>query len=119
MTDNGDISRLKDNERETCGRQKRKSNSGDAMKEGNKRRKLQEKQLVAGTIRFYVESTEDKTKLFNKMDRAKLCVSDRISSLSNFYVLDKALDYYLKNHSSATTDTLPVPAKQTRCHKPY
>jgi len=53
------------------------------------------------------------------MDRAKRCVSDRISSVSNFSVLDKALDYYLKNHSSATTDTLPVPAKQTRCHKPY
>lgn len=88
--------RLKEIERTTLNRQKRKRNSGELMKEQNKKRKMQEKPLITGAIRFYVQNETEKTSFFNKLDEAKLFISDKISSVSNYSVLSKALDYFME-----------------------
>ena len=96
MADNEGISRLKENERKLFERTKRKGNSGEIMKERNKKRKLQDKQPVAANIRIYVSNEDEKQAFFNKMDKAKLCVDEKISSVSNLAVLNKALDYFFR-----------------------
>ena len=73
MADNETISRLKVDERKFFERPKRKGNSGDIMKERNKKWKLQEKTPMAANIRIYVSNEDEKTTFFNKMDKAN-CV---------------------------------------------
>ena len=102
MADNQEIPRLKENER-FFERPKRKDNSGDIMKERHKRRKLQEKVPVSGNIRIYVPSDNEKTAFFNKLVKAKLCMDEKISSVSNYSVLTKVLDFFLDSNSNSPT----------------
>ena len=104
MADNETISRLKVDERKFFERPKRKGNSGDIMKERNKKRKLQEKTPMAANIRIYVSNEDEKTTFFNKMDKAKLCVDEKISSVSNYTLLNKALDFFLEMHTKNNSE---------------
>ena len=63
MADNEIVSRLKVDKRKFFERPKR--NSGDIMKERNKKSKLQEKTPVAANIRIYVSKEDEKTTFFN------------------------------------------------------
>ncbi len=73
------------------------------MREGNKKRKSSEKCAVSGNIRCYVQNESDKTALFNKLDAAKLCVDEKISSVSNYAIINKALDLYISTHGIPET----------------
>ena len=74
------------------------------MKERNKKRKLQEKTPMAANIRIYVSNEDERTTFFNKMDKAKLCVDEKISSVSNNTLLNKALDFFLEMHTKNNSD---------------
>ncbi len=97
------IIRIKESERNILNRQKRKNNTGNLMREGNKKRKSSEKCAVSGNIRCYVQNESDKTALFNKLDAAKLCVDEKISSVSNYAIINKALDLYISTHGIPET----------------
>ena len=45
----------------------------------------------------------EKTEFMNKVDKAKLCVNEKISNISNSEILNNALDYFLKHHGPAET----------------
>ena len=75
--DNEPILRLKEDERNKLNRKKRNDNSGDAMKEMNKKRKLQDAPIISGSLKYYVSNQEEKTEFMNKVDRAKLCVNEK------------------------------------------
>ena len=119
MADNQEISRLKENEREFFERPKRKDNSGDIMKERNKRRKLQEKVPVSGNIRIYVPSDNKKTTFFNKLDKAKLCMDEKISSASNYSVMTKVLDVFLGSNTTANAEQSASETSTREQYKPY
>lgn len=119
MADNQEISRLKENEREFFERPKRKDNSGDIMQERNKRRKLQEKIPVSGNIKIYVPSDNEETAFFNKLDKAKLCMDEKISSVSNYSVLTKVLDFFLDSNTTANTEQSASETSTREQYKPY
>ena len=119
MADNQEISRLKENEREFFERPKRKDNSGDIMKERNKRRKLQEKIPVSGNIKIYVPSDNEKTAFFNKLDKAKLCMDEKISSVSNYSVLTKVLDFFLDSNTTSNAEQSASETSTREQYKPY
>ena len=50
------------------------------MRIRNKRKQLKNVPRVTGNIRFYVQSDDEKTLLFNKIDQAKLLLDDRVSN---------------------------------------
>lgn len=75
--------RIRDENREQHGRKKRRSDCGEKMKARNEKRKLQEKPLVRGCIRFYVKSEDVKVSVYNKMDKIKLCMAEKVSSVTN------------------------------------
>ena len=41
----------------------------------------------------------------NKVDRAKLCVNEKISSVSNYEILNKVLDFFLEAHGYKSQET--------------
>lgn len=88
--------RIRDENREQHGRKKRRSDCGEKMKARNEKRKLQEKPLVTGCIRFYVKSEDDKVSVYNKMDKIKLCMAEKLSSVTNEQVLNAVFDFYLQ-----------------------
>ena len=88
------MARLKEDERNKLNRKKRENNSGANMKELNKKRKLQESPIISGTLKFYVSNQEEKTNFMNKVDKAKLCVNEKNSNVSNYEILNNALDYF-------------------------
>ena len=92
------MERIRDTNRQEIGRKKQTSDSGDPMKERNQRRKLQEIPPVTGNVRFYVPSENMKTELLNKIDKCKLLLSDKISTVSNTKILNEVFDFYLKKH---------------------
>ena len=77
MADNEPITRLKEDERNKLNRKKQKNNSGDVMKEMNKKRKLQETPMISGSLKYYMSNQEEKTEFMNKADQAKLCVNEK------------------------------------------
>ena len=120
MADNEPINRLKEDERNKLNRKKRKNNSGDVMKEMNKKRKLQETPIISGSLKYYVSNQQEKTEFMNKVDKAKLCVNENISNVSNYEILNNALDYFLKHHGSAeTAQTTSVKSDAENHYKPY
>ena len=70
MADNEPITHLKVDERNKLNRKKQKTNSGDVMKEMNKKRKLQETLIISGSLKYYVLNQEEKTEFMNKVDKA-------------------------------------------------
>ena len=94
MADNEPITRLKEDERNKLNRKKRKNNSGDVMKEMNKKRKLQETPIISVSLKYYVSNQEEKPEFMNKVDKAKLCVNEKISKVSKYEILNNALDYF-------------------------
>ena len=102
---NEPILRLKEEERNKLNRKKRNNNSGDVMKELNKKRKLQDMPIISGSLKYYVSNQEDKMEFMNKIDKAKLCIGDKISGVSNYEVLNKVLDCFLKENGHATEET--------------
>ena len=102
---NEPILRLKEEERNKLNRKKRNNNSGDVMKELNKKRKLQDMPIISGSLKYYVSNQEDKMEFMNKIDKAKLCIGDKISGVSNYEVLNKVLDCFLKENGQATEET--------------
>lgn len=119
MADNQEISRLKEDEKKFFERPKRKDNSGDIMKERNKKRKLQEKTLVSGNIRIYVSSEDEKKAFFNKLDKAKLCMDEKISSVSNYSVITKALDLFLQSNTTGNVEESVSETGFSGQYKPY
>lgn len=80
---------------------------------------MQEKQLVTGSIKIYLDNEQEKTNFFNKLDKAKLCVNEKITSVSNYAVLSKVLDYFLESHG-VDSDQQPVPGtSQQRQFRQY
>ena len=71
MADNYGISWLKENGRKFFEMTNRKGNSGEIMKEKNKKRKLQDKQPVAANITNYVSNRDEKKK---KKKKKKTCI---------------------------------------------
>ncbi|KAK3086820.1 hypothetical protein FSP39_023965 [Pinctada imbricata] len=90
--------RIRDENREQNARKKRQSDSGVKMKERNEKRKRREDPLISGCIRFYTKSEDAKTGLLNKMDRVKLCISEKVSGTTNKDLLDAVFDFYLESH---------------------
>ena len=95
--DNEPILRLKEDERNNLNRKKRSNNSGDVMKEMNKKRKLQDAPIISGSLKYYVSNQEEKTEFINKVDRAKICVNEKLSIVSNYEMLNKVLDFFLES----------------------
>ena len=61
---------------------------------------------MAGNVKFYVSSQDEKNSFFNKMDKAKLSLNEKISSVSNYELLNKALDILLETHG--ISENLPT-----------
>ena len=104
LASNEGIARLKEEERKKLNRKKRKDNSGEIMRERNMKRKLQKVPLISGLLRFYVSNEVEKREFMNKVDKAKLCVKEKISSISNYDILTSALDCFLKHHHNTVTN---------------
>ena len=114
------MARLKEDERNKLNRKKRKNNSGANMKELNKKRKLQESPIISGTLKFYVSNQEEKTNFMNKVNKAKLCVNEKISNVSNYEILNNALDYFLKHHGTPeAAKSSTVNSNSEKHFKPY
>ena len=67
------------------------------MKEMNKKRKLQDAPIISGSLKYYVSNQEEKTEFINKVDRAKICVNEKLSIVSNYEMLIKVLDFFLES----------------------
>ena len=104
LASNEGIARLKEEERKKLNRKKRKDNSGEIMRVRNMKRKLQKVPLISGLLRYYVSNEEEKREFMNKVDKAKLCVKEKISSISNYDILTSALDCFLKHHHNTVTN---------------
>ena len=108
---------LKEDESEKL---KRGKHSGEVMKERNMKRKLQEKQQVTGTVRIYTDTNEEKITLFNKLDKAKLCVGDKITNVSNYSILNTVLNCFLESNGiNSDQQQMPEPSQQSRMFKQY
>lgn len=90
--------RLRKTDVHVSARKKYKSDSGSPMKRRNLKRKLQEKQNVSGIIKFYAENEQEKIMLMNKVDRCKMILSDRITTVTNGELLNAVLDSYLNSN---------------------
>ena len=101
------MQRIRDENRQEFGRRKRKSDNGDDMRITNKRRQLKNVPLLTGNIRFYAQSDDEKTLLFNKIDQAKLLLDDRVSNTSNSKFLHEVSDFYIHQHA--------LPSKKRQC----
>lgn len=99
--------RIRDENREQQGRKKRKSDAGEQMKVRNEKRKLQETPLVTGCIRFYVKSEEEKVAVYNKMDKIKLCLAEKVSSVTNEQLLNNVFDFFIQMHGLMENDSQP------------
>ena len=93
-----DRSRLKNDPNFRTSRKKRKADSGSPMKRRNVKRKHKEQQDISGSLRFYVKSEDAKVSLYNKVDKCKLLIGEKISSVSNQELLNDVLDFYLQSH---------------------
>ena len=52
-----------------------------------------------------MSNQEEKTEFMNKVDRAKLCVNEKISSVSNYEILNKVLGFFLEAHGYKSQET--------------
>ena len=102
------VSRIRDAHRQENVRKKRPSDSAEATKERNEKRKETEKKIT-GNIRFYANTTDEKTQIFDKMDSIKLLMGEKVANVKNKEVLDEVFDFYLKSHQplEQTDDTSP------------
>jgi hypothetical protein len=99
--------RIRDENREQQGRKKRKSDAGEQMKVRNEKRKLQETPLVTGCIRFYVKSEVEKVAVYNNMDKIKLCLAEKVSSVTNEQLLNNVFDFFIQMHGLMENDSQP------------
>ena len=114
------MERIRDESRRELGRKKRKSDCGEQMKARNEKRKLQEVLPVVGTLRFYVQSEELKTDIFNKIDRAKLMIGEKVSTVTNAQVLNEVLNFFLKyNAQDHTSSSACEAVPETENFLPY
>ena len=104
MDDDGNYKRLRDDNRKQYERKKRKSDTGEQMAARNQKRKCQENPLISGSIRFYVKSTEERVAIYNKMDKIKLCLAERISSVTNEQLLNSVFDFFIQMHGLKEND---------------
>ena len=104
MDDDGNYKRLRDDNRKQYERKKRKSDTGEQMAARNQKRKCQENPLISGSIRFYVKSTEERVAIYNKMDKIKLCLAERISSVTNEQLLNSVFDFFIQMHGLEEND---------------
>ena len=71
----------------------------------NKKRKLRDAPIISGSLKYYVSNQEEKSEFMNKVDRAKLCVNEKIFSVSNYEILNKVLDFFLEAHGYKSQET--------------
>lgn len=90
------LHRIRDTNRALNRRKSRPSDSIEETKIRNERKKTKPSHF--GTLKFYVDSEEEKIAIFNKLDAVKLTMAEKISQTSNAHVLTEVLDFYLKNH---------------------
>ena len=93
------MQRTRDENRAEFGRKKRRSDNGEQMKIRNEKRKLKETPLISGNIRFYVNSEEEKTGVYNLVDSAKLLLNEKIANVSNFQILHEVFGFYLRHNA--------------------
>ena len=102
--------RVRDENRAQNARKKRQSDSGEKMKARNEKRKRRDDPLLSGCIRFYYKTEDTKLALLNKMDRLKLCMSEKVSGTTNLDAMNAAFDFYLNSHGiEVGRDTSDIP----------
>jgi hypothetical protein len=103
------MQRTRDENRAEFGKKKRKSDTGEQMKIRNEKRKLKESPSISGNIRFYANSEEEKTGVYNLIDSAKLLLNEKIASVSNFQILKEVFGFYLRQNNRQREDSRHVP----------